>query len=469
MSPPPEQPAAAPAPSGGHASVRGRVLRALGAGVMGQGIAVVMQLVSVPLFLSNWGTALYGEWLILSALPTYLAMSDVGFAVAAGNDMAMRVARGDRDGALEVYQSVWVLTGLIAAAVSVVAVALAWLAPLGPLGLRLETGVEARLALSLLAAHVILGLQASVLGVGLRSTGFNATSIMFSNGQRVLELGALAAAALLSRSVAVAAAAFLLSRVAGLAVSYARLRRLAPWLRLGSAHARLATIRALAGPAVTFMAFPLGHAIGLLGMVSVVGVALGPLAVPVLTTHRTLGNIVFSMTSLVSNSIWPEMSAAVGSGNEPLARALHRRACQAATWAGLAAGVVLLVVGGPLLATWTRGKIDYLPGFFGWVLAAVVVRSLWYTSSVVLMATNRHQAVARWYVAVSGAALLLAAALLRPWGLPAVGVALCVIDACMLAVVLPRSLKTLQDTGRGFMGAVARPPTPGALLGLRKA
>jgi len=74
-----------------------------------------MQLVGVPIFLHFWSVPLYGNWIVLSAIPSYLSFSSVGFGSVAGNEMTMRVARADRAGALRVFQSCWwLIAGLCA-------------------------------------------------------------------------------------------------------------------------------------------------------------------------------------------------------------------------------------------------------------------------------------------------------------------------------------------------------------------
>ncbi|THD09540.1 hypothetical protein [Metallibacterium scheffleri] len=70
-----------------------RILHGLGANAYGQLVAVVIQLAGVPILLHAWGTQLYGEWLILAAIPTYLLMADLGFSQSAGNDMTARSVR----------------------------------------------------------------------------------------------------------------------------------------------------------------------------------------------------------------------------------------------------------------------------------------------------------------------------------------------------------------------------------------
>ena len=109
-------------------TVRQRIARGIGANAFGQAVSIVIQLVGVPILLHAWGTQLYGEWLLLSAIPAYLSMTDLGFSQSAANDMTARVARGDRAGALAVFQSLGLLVYAAAAVgLMLTAVAVPWL------------------------------------------------------------------------------------------------------------------------------------------------------------------------------------------------------------------------------------------------------------------------------------------------------------------------------------------------------
>src|SRR5712664_4644306 len=94
--------------------------------VLGPVVTAIVQIVSVPVFLHFWGVKLYGEWLILSAIPTYLMLSDMGFGSVAGNDMTMRVAAGDRESALETFQSTWALILMTSALVEISILGAIW-------------------------------------------------------------------------------------------------------------------------------------------------------------------------------------------------------------------------------------------------------------------------------------------------------------------------------------------------------
>ena len=90
----------------------------------------IIQLVQVPVFLHFWSVPLYGEWLIVSSIPSTLSFANVGFGSVAGNEMAMAEAAGDREAALRSFQSCWWLICLICTIVVVVAGGTLYLLPL---------------------------------------------------------------------------------------------------------------------------------------------------------------------------------------------------------------------------------------------------------------------------------------------------------------------------------------------------
>jgi hypothetical protein len=89
----------------------------------------LVQLVGVPLFLLFWGIDLYGEWLLLTTIPVYLMLADLGVNAVAQNDMSIQASAGNREGALRVFQAVLVFLLLIfVLGASLVALAL-WFLP----------------------------------------------------------------------------------------------------------------------------------------------------------------------------------------------------------------------------------------------------------------------------------------------------------------------------------------------------
>src|ERR1700677_3369161 len=79
--------------------------------------STLIQLIQLPVFLHFWSVPLYGDWLIVTGIPTYLSFSTTGFGSVAGNEMTMMVARDDRAAALRVFQSCWWLIATLCAGI----------------------------------------------------------------------------------------------------------------------------------------------------------------------------------------------------------------------------------------------------------------------------------------------------------------------------------------------------------------
>ena len=153
-------------------TVRERFIRGFGATALGPLVTILAQVISVPVFLHSWGPTVYGEWLILSAIPTYIAFSDVGFGNVAANDMTMRVAKGDRNGALETFQSTWLLISFTSLLVVLCFIAGAWTLPLTRwLNLSSTTPAATRTTLIFMFAYALLSLQADLTTSGFRCEG----------------------------------------------------------------------------------------------------------------------------------------------------------------------------------------------------------------------------------------------------------------------------------------------------------
>ena len=228
-----------PGPSPPPNAYGARVVRNLGAGAFSNAITIIgVKLASVPIFLKFWGTELYGEWLLLLAVPDYFAMSDVGFGNVANTEMTMLVAAGDRVRALKVFQSTWMLITCVSLVLFLLAAAFIPQIDLRQyLNITHISHADSVRVILLLIAYVLVGQQTLLLGAGYRCEGRNALGVMWSNFARFAEFAVLAAGVAAGASVVSAAWIMLIVRtLATLAIRF-DLRRLTPWLVFGRRHA----------------------------------------------------------------------------------------------------------------------------------------------------------------------------------------------------------------------------------------
>jgi O-antigen/teichoic acid export membrane protein len=376
----------------------------------------------------------------------------MGFGTASGSDMTMRVAAGDRDGALRTFQSSWVLLTSVSIAMLLMAAATVWWIPWQRwLKLSSVSSLQAATIMIILGAYVVVGQQNNVAESGYRCDGNFATGIFWLMILRLVETVLATVVALLGGSLLSVALTYLAIRsMSSLAYSLL-LRHKSPWLRFGIRHARLQTVKQMAAPALGFIAIPMGDALTLQGFTVLIGALLGPVAVVAFSTLRTLSRVSLQLMIAVAHTLWPELSAAFGAGKISLARRLHRHAIQAALGLSVLGGFLLWLAGPFLYHIWIRNAVTFGALCFHILLFAAIANSLWYTSSVVPMSTNVHHRIAFAYLAGTSISLGLAYVLIHPLGIVGAALALLLIHASMSWLVLQTALRQVQDTLREFV------------------
>jgi len=439
------------APGAAASGVRGRLIRGFGATALGPVVAGLVQVVTVPILLRAWGAALYGTWLVLSAIPGYLALSDVGFGTVAANEMTIRVAAGDRRGALAVFQSTWVLVTLLTVVIGLAVAAAAALLPVSPLMTGpAATASQVRATFVLLSISALIAIQNTLILAGFRCNGRFASGGLILASARLTDALILAGVAGAGGSLVMAAATGLAARVATTLMFAFLMLRATPWLAFDVRYASAGSVRALLRPAAAFMAFPAADAISLQGMILVVGAVLGPVSAAGFSTMRTLTRFALQCVEAVKKSFWPEMSMAYGAGNGKLARTLHRYACQYALLLSLAAIAVLSTTGHGIYTMWTHGRLAFQPSTFYLLLALVACNSLWSASSIATMAANRHVRCGAVFLGTAILSVALALPAVRRLGTAGAAAALLVADLSMGWYVIYLSLATLGERPADF-------------------
>lgn len=435
--------------------VRGRLLRGLSATALGPAATALIQLVSVPLLLHAWGAAKYGDWLILSAIPSYLSLSDLGFGDASGSDMTIRVAAGDRRGALETFHSSLALLMTVSLCLAPCVAVAVWRVPWHRwVKLATLSDLQASAVVLLFGFYLLASQQCGILESGFRCDGNFATGTFGGTLLRLADVAAGTAAGIVTGSLVWAAGAYMSSRIAGIVVYGLVLRRKSPWLSIGLSSTSFARIRQLAAPALGFVALPLASAVSVQGFTLLIASALGAVAVTQFSTMRTLTRLNFQLMTVIAWAMWPELSRAFGQGNVSLARTLHRHAYRAGLALSLATASALWIIGPALYRTWVRNAVAFDASCFHVLILVTFVNCLWFTSSVVPMSTNAHHRVTLAYLGLSVFSLSLGWWLLRWQGLTGGAFALLAIDVPMTYLVLRVSLRQLQERFGAFVQGV---------------
>jgi len=428
----------------------------------------IIQLVQVPVFLHFWNTPLFGEWLILNSVPAYLSFSSIGFGNVAGNEMTMMVARNNREDALRVFQSCWWLITLICAStVVLLSGALYFLPAAHLLKLTHLSEYDTKWIIFYLGLSVLFGQLEQLIQSAYRCIGRYPYGSALKTILSFSAFSGMIAAVALGHGPRVTALVFAAINVAGTFVQCLFIRRDIPWIEFGWKHASFAEIRRLAPFAVAFMGFPAGNALNLSGTLLAVGYALGPVAVVVFGTARTVSRVALQMVQMINTTFEPELSIAYGAGNYDLTRTLLRRACQLALLVAVVIVIVMLTFGPWFLTHWTGGHVPPSRGLLSILLLVVIFYALWSTSATLITSTNQHQRLATYYILGTSLTCVFCYFFARSYGLYGAAASLLISEIVMNLYVVPASLRIARDTLPAFLASMLRyPPSlrPAVLL-----
>ncbi len=430
--------------------------------------STVIQFVQVPVFLHFWSVPLYGEWLIVSSIPTYLAFSNSGFGTVAGNKMTMLVAGGDRPEALRVFQSTWWLIAAICSTVIVLfSGALYFLPAARLLKITHISGADTKWIIFFLGVSVLLGQLEQLLQSAYRSIGRYPFGTFVKSAMSLSAYSCTLVWVALGHGARSTALVYACASIACTIFLAFLVRHDIPWIEFGWRHASFAEVRSLTRPALAFMGFPIGNALNMQGTLLAVSYALGPVSVVIFSTARTVSRGALQMVQMVNSTFEPELTLAFGARNIALTRSLHRRACQLALIIAVVIVAAVMTVGPYFLNHWTGGRVPPSRGLLSILLLVVVVYALWSTSSTLMTATNQHQKMAVIYLIATSLTCPACFFFARWQDLYGAAAALLISELVMNLYVLPASLRIAQDTFPDFMHSLLHyPPSlkPAALL-----
>jgi O-antigen/teichoic acid export membrane protein len=375
----------------------------IGAQSFAQAVRILIRVSEVPLLLSFWGAQLYGEWLMLAAIPAYLTIGNAGFSMVACRDITMRSGAGDHDGALSVYQSTWLLLTIFSLSILCVAIIVVTVIPISSfLGFSAMGNHETSLVFVLLVGYIVAALYGGLFEAGFWASGRYPLGMWLAALSQLLEFLGLVLAVVMGGGPVQAAVGYLSGRIIGMAIIWWGQRRVTPWLTFGCAKASITELRRLAAPSFAAMAFPIGNALNIQGIRLIVGFVLGPAAVAVFVPLRTLSSIVLQPAAMVYRVTEPELSMAFGSADHAGFELLSIKASRISLWLSMAACLGVAVATPWLFPLWTGGKVALHWPVLIILLMSTPLRSFWGTSLMVLLATNRHLRIGTFYAALYG-------------------------------------------------------------------
>lgn len=394
-------------------------------GVLARLIASVGPLVLVPLMVRAWGMNVYGEWLILTAIPAYVMLApDFGLAGAVVNRMAFLTASGEEQEAVRLYRSSWVV--LICAALGFVGIGwgIAWLVDWRMFGVKALSHTRAAGLIGWSCVQIFILQQGFLLSGIYRSAGANPRWGMMSSLGSAMTLAAGATALGFGGAPQAYLSAQLMAQVCWLFIVFRDSRRIMPHFTLSLDGVSLHRVKPYILPGLGHAGMPLVNALQNQGVLLVLGTILGSTAVGAFQTLRIVVNGMKSVVGQLSNAIAVEVPALLGQRNEGLIMRIMIRNSQVGLAIVLAGIAVVTLAGERLYRIWVGPTAAYEPRLMTFLLLSLIPYVIGASFSVLLLASNQiHLAIVP-LVVTAGVSITLVGVCAKVYGLIGTGLAI---------------------------------------------
>lgn len=357
-----------------------------------QVVTLAVQIITIPFLIYFWGVELFGVWLILTAIPTYLALSDFGFTFIAKNDMSIHVSAGDKKQALVTFQSIFILLIIICFTLAILLYLLVSLIPFDKLLNIGPVSIESARYVLLIQFFSVLIYQFFLLScAGLRCEGMPVLESFLAATGRLLEAISIILIAGLGGGLVEASLGILVIRIIFLVIGIIIIKTKIPWLIYGFTVAKIDRIKELAGPSLSYMLVPMTNALMIQSPVVILGAFSTPATVALFSVSRTVARLGMSGANMLSYAFTPEYSYAWGAKNIPRfkkALGYHFKLFSLGFIIYLCISLLFLT---DIVEILSKGKIeaDFMLCFI--LSFAVMLEMLWSTLFTPLVSINIHK------------------------------------------------------------------------------
>ena len=438
-------------------SIKKNILKNGIATVIAKSFRILEQLLLVPFFIASWGPGYYGEWLTLTIIPSMMAFSDLGFGTSAANRFLLQYAAGDRQGAANTSRSgVFLISLVVAGGIILSAVLIFILQKLSVFDKSLIPAKDAVWALFfMMSARVITfynqfyeayfrAARRASLGINLQ-TIYSASNIVF--GLLVLVSG--------GGIVAFALVNLIVSVIFNPAYNW-KARNVLGLYKTHRGVVLRSEIKGIMKNGFGYLLSPVWQAIYFQGTTFVVRLTLGPVAVTIFNTVRTLIRSVSQVFNMITLAVFPEFQFEVGAGNFGKARKVFR-----VTFLGIVlcalAGILFLYFLGPwFYQLWTKKSLDPPPAMWNIFILSIAFNATWWMATIIFQAYNKPYYFTLAGTLAASISVAVTWALSGSYGLSGAAFGSFILDFLLALYLLPAGCRMLGQPLTGLFSDIRK-------------
>lgn len=353
-------------------------------------IKVVEQLFLIPFFIHYWGAAYYGEWLTLTIIPSFLALSEFGFGSATANTFILKYASGDKQGAADVAKTgVRIMTYIVLGSILLSILIVSILYQFNAFENSIIPSDQAVIAVIILLISKIIGFYQQLFEAYFRAARKASLSINFTTFISVANIVGGLLVLLTGGKVIQFAVVSLSVSIVLYPVYIVVAEKVLGLHKEVKGQYDKTLVKKLVHVGFGYFLAPIWQAIYYQGTTFVVRIVLGPIAVTVFNTARTLIRSSSQAFAMLITATYPDFQFELAAGRKEQATKIFTITLGLNIAMAIAFIIGIGFFGETLYHLWTNKALTV--SFDVWLvfMASVLFYALWFTFSFIFEAINK--------------------------------------------------------------------------------
>jgi O-antigen/teichoic acid export membrane protein len=416
-----------------------RIVKGIGASMVGWILNFISKIALVPLFLKTWGVEIYGEWILVSSVVAYLSLTDLGGRLYILNQLTQAYSRADHTKYQEILSSGLALFIVFPMCVYLIFTGFVSLCAINTIfNIHASELVTIKVVLAILAFQIVVSFPYGILVGIYRTVGMLPKGEMLGNLAQLLLIVLTAAGLWMGGKMILISVLQLLPFLLVTLYAYPEIRSLIPEIKpLAFKHARLSSIKGFIVPSLHFFFISASQAITIQGFLILVGILFGPTQVVLFSTLRVIVFFVKQVLDMLSNSAYPEITRLD-------AQKAHKQLCFLFTGVlrtTLTCAVIIISLlhhfGADLYHLWLQNTVAFDQTLFDLLLLFIFQFVCWAAAMNVLKATSNHHSLAKLVLASAFLSLLVSYLSGYYYGLNGVVIGMITVDLLLPFWLVP--------------------------------
>jgi O-antigen/teichoic acid export membrane protein len=370
-------------------SVKESIIKNGVASLVQKGIKVAEQLLLIPFFIHYWGAAYYGEWITLTIIPSFLALSEFGFGTATANSFLIKYAAGEKKAAADIAKTgVQIMSWLILISIFLSIGIILFLKSFHVFQYSTIPENIAVVAVIILLIAKIIGFYQQIYEAYYRAARRASLSINFQTIISVANMiGGIIVLMSGGKIIAFALISLCISLLFYPLYVFFAIRTLKLNAEFKGEYDRNLE-KGLINIGFGHFLSPIWQAIYYQGSTFVVRIILGPMAVTIFNTVRTLIRSSSQGFAMVITATYPDFQFELNAGNRPKALRIFLHALGLNLVFAIAFSVFIMLFGKEVYGFWTGNQLQVDSGVWLVFTASILFYALWFTFSFIFEALN---------------------------------------------------------------------------------